>query len=330
MPLIGTRGAGSSRGFGRFGGAGALYEFTSHTFTSAGIQGRTGPTLSQLRTSYSSAAWAQTSENFTISYTGWQRWRVPATATYNYTLRGARGQNSGEGASRTGTINLIGGEFITIIIGQMGLSGGSNAGGGGGGSFVFGTADASEAEPWLVAGGGGGRGGDNDGRNASNTTSGTNGNISPGGGSPTPLETGAGGTNGNGGNAGRISSGGGGWKTDGLQSTSDCSADLSCAGRPGFSVKNVSFPAVGGLSHTNNIACGGGAAGGQEGGFGCGGGAGYASGAGGGGYSGGGGSNGCSGSGGGGGSYTDTSRATLSSSGINTATNNGTFLIALA
>jgi hypothetical protein len=39
------------------GAAAPLYTFSSHNFTSAGVTGSTGPTLSQLTTAYASAAW---------------------------------------------------------------------------------------------------------------------------------------------------------------------------------------------------------------------------------------------------------------------------------
>ena len=36
-----------------------LYSFTTHTFTNASATGRNGPIISQVRSAYSAASWAQ-------------------------------------------------------------------------------------------------------------------------------------------------------------------------------------------------------------------------------------------------------------------------------
>ena len=44
---------------GRGGGEPPLYDFTTHTFTNGTATGRYGPTLSDVRSQYSGASWAQ-------------------------------------------------------------------------------------------------------------------------------------------------------------------------------------------------------------------------------------------------------------------------------
>ena len=54
-----------------------LYEFSSHTFTACTSYGRTGPTLEDCKSAYSSASWTQFSTNFNMSIQGVQLWTVP-------------------------------------------------------------------------------------------------------------------------------------------------------------------------------------------------------------------------------------------------------------
>ncbi|MFN8393185.1 MAG: HYR domain-containing protein [Bacteroidia bacterium] len=224
----------------------------------------------------------------TFNYTGsLQTYTVPpGTSFLRIDARGAQGGSvtttcaatGGLGARMRGDVSVTPGEVISIMVGQQGLTNGSDAGGGGG-SFVVRTGNV----PLVVAGGGGGAtnnigscGSNRDGINATITTSGTasaNGLV-------------AGGTNGNGGGASTGSGGGGGgFLTDGT-------AGQGLANNNGKSYLNGG---AGGTGNNNDFGgYGGGGAGWFTGG----------NGGGGGGYSGG----GTSGSqpftgGGGGGSY---------------------------
>jgi len=142
-----------------FAGQSALYNFTSHTFTTGNKTGRTGPTFSQLTNDYiGSAPWVQDylSEG---DFTGYQDWTVPVSGIYRFDVKGAsayEGDGSGtagKGARLRGEVSLTKGEIITIAVGQQGTapSNGDTYGGSGGGSFVV---RKSSTEPLLVAGGG--------------------------------------------------------------------------------------------------------------------------------------------------------------------------------
>jgi len=191
-PLFASQGGGSVKGFGRkFGGPSGLYQFTSHMFTNAGVTGRTGPTLSQLRSSYSSVPWAQDSAFLNVVTQGVQEWTVPDTGNYRILVRGGKGGgvNGGLGASMQGDFNLTKGQILKILVGQQGGSSGFS-GGGGGGTFVY--INANDSFPLIAAGGGGGQsGGTRAGVGGSSSTSGTAGTIGANTGTP-----GAGGTNG--------------------------------------------------------------------------------------------------------------------------------------
>lgn len=146
----------------------ALYPFTTHTFTTTGITGRTGPTLSQCRSAYSSASWAQNSIYFNMTIQGIQLWTVPQTRTYQFEIAGASptaGTNysSGLGIIIRANIPLISGTILKIAVGQRErLLSSSTPRGGGGGSFVT----LSDNTPIIIAGGGGGAGDSGPGRNA--------------------------------------------------------------------------------------------------------------------------------------------------------------------
>lgn len=150
-----------------------------------------------------------------------QTYTVPAGVTsIHIDASGAQGGSvsttcaatGGLGARMTGDFTVTPGEILSIMVGQQGLTNGSDAGGGGG-TFVVRTGNVL-----LVAAGGGGGASNNigqcgsnrDGLNATITTSGTasgNGVV-------------AGGTSGNGGGASTGSGGGGGgFLTDGVAGT---------------------------------------------------------------------------------------------------------------
>ncbi len=224
----------------------------------------------------------------TLNYTGvMQTYTVPVGVTLiRIDAQGAQGGSvsttcaatGGLGARMVGDVAVTPGEVLSIMVGQQGLTNGSDAGGGGG-TFVVRAGNI----PLVCAGGGGGAtnnigscGANRNGINATITTSGTasaNGII-------------AGGINGNGGGAsGGSGGGGGGFLTDGIAGT----------GLPGSNGKSYLNGGAGGNGNNNDFGgYGGGGAGWFTGG----------NGGGGGGYSGG----GTSGSlpfsgGGGGGSY---------------------------
>ena len=169
-PMLSSFGGGSVRGFNPGGGGGALFDFTSHTFTNATSAGALGPTLSNLTTAYSSTTWASDSSFFTLdtSYNA-QKFTIPETGTYRIQARGAAGgpisgQNPqgsngpGFGYTHRAEFSLEQGTHLYILVGQMGqtvVRGGNQAGPGGGGSFVF-TEDAGSETLLMAAAGGNG------------------------------------------------------------------------------------------------------------------------------------------------------------------------------
>jgi hypothetical protein len=143
-----------------FAGTQALYTLAAgtHTFTSAGVSGRVGPTISQLRTAYTGAtSWSSTYLT-QGTFQGYQDWVVPVSGVYSFAVAGASGFNGtgtgtpGLGARVSGRVVLTKGETITIAVGQIGEAPASGAfGGSGGGTFVVRKAGN---EPLFIAGGG--------------------------------------------------------------------------------------------------------------------------------------------------------------------------------
>ena len=318
MPLIETFGSSSAKGFGLGTSKPSLYEFTSHTFTSAGVTGRTGPNLAQLQSAYSSATWAQNTLNLNMSSQGIQEWRVPATGNYYIDAYGSgSGTDSGgfvgPGARIADTFALTEGEIIKIVCGQKGPTNSSSASGGGGGTYVVKSPYNTNLSILVIAGGGGGPEG-SPGQPAltyANTTK--NGQNGRNEGSLNGDGGGAGGTDGNGG---------------GTASSSNCGG-----GGGGFfsnGTFNNPMGAQGGFAFVNGSNGGGTPNASAYGGFG-GGGASYGNGggpAGGGGYSGGGGGDNVGGSsGGGGGSYFDNGLNINRITTQNANTNNGYVVI---
>jgi hypothetical protein len=196
-----------------FAGLQSLYTLTgnTHTFTSAGLSGRVGPTIAQLRTAYSSAgSWINTYLN-QGTYQGYQDWTVPVSGIYQFNVKGASGYEgsgsgtAGRGAIVEGRVSLVKGEIITIAVGQVGAapSSGGLYGGAGGGTFVI---RKTGNVPLFVAGGGSADANTGAGRDAvlSQLAGTSTGNVA------------AGGTSGNGGRStGGYSAGGGGFLSRG-------------------------------------------------------------------------------------------------------------------
>jgi len=150
----------------------ALYDFSSFTFTSANISGSTPPTLQQLRAAYtgsvSGSVFAGNPLYFTTgSFQGYQIWTVPANATYEIEVAGARSgianyplnapKKYWGGAIIRGRYNLTQGQKIVMVVGQPALNPTTAAtsyngpGGGGGTYFVL----SGSNTPIIIAGGAG-------------------------------------------------------------------------------------------------------------------------------------------------------------------------------
>ncbi len=190
-----------------------LYSFTSpFTFTNAGIVGRNGPTITQVRDQYSTSgttAWVHDAQNYlsmSNARQGIQEWTVPNNGTYQIKAYGAAGGSKsnysaepGKGASMQGDFTLSRGEIIRILVGQRGEVAGPgtcDAAPGGGGTFVVRTPYNTNASILVIAGGGGGVGTVNSGHAGQNATAQTDGTGGTGG---WTTNVNGGGTNGAGG-----------------------------------------------------------------------------------------------------------------------------------
>jgi hypothetical protein len=305
---------------------GDLYAFSSHTFTNAGATGKNGPTLTAVRNAYSSTAWASTYLNMDV--TGVQKWTVPATKTYAFTVAGARGgiataaNNVVSGRIVSARMSLTKGDVLYIVVGQKGGDT-DYQGGGGGGTFVF-LNTVSLAAVLFAAGGGGGSTHTRLGSAGTTITNGATGEFgtqTPGGSGGANGGSGLGGTGFN--TAGWTGTAGGNGNSTTVVGGNGGTGNAGGGGGGGAGVFNstTSSTFIGGTgTGTLNAAGGdGGFGGGGGGGIG---GAGGGGGGGGGGYSGGGGggaSQSDAGGGGGGGIFL-TASATIRS--INSGTNN--------
>ena len=132
------------------------------TFTNCSATGRTGPTQSQINSTYSSGN--SLNGGVTINTQGIQEWTVPATATYTIEAYGAQGGGDygGKGAKIIGTFNLSSGDVLKILVGQVGehnaSDGRCNSSGGGGGTYVTKSPYNNTNSILVIAGGGGGAG----------------------------------------------------------------------------------------------------------------------------------------------------------------------------
>lgn len=234
----------------------ALYDFTTFTFTNAGLTGANGPTLTQVQTAYSSALWTQNTDYLNMIVQGLQEWTVPANGTYKIEAAGASGYSYSSNspsnrAIMSGDFNLNQGDHIIIAIGQNPVT--TSPGNGGGGSFVVkkdnssANYSASTWTPLVIAGGGGAK----DDRYPSNFTDADATTAQEGKGTTQyPAATTGYGGNGTTGNGGA----GGGYLTNGYAAPNN--------GGYGF---------LGGLTYPSTNSLVGGTSGSIEGGFGGGG-----------------------------------------------------------
>ena len=145
----------------------------TYTFTTAGASGRVGPTQADLNTAYTGTNLA----GQVTSNTGIQEWVVPYSGVFIIEARGAKGggNNGGLGASMKGEFNLMQGETLKILVGQLGDSISNptvrHDYSGGGGSFVT----LQDNTPLIIAGGGGGAYTHNTNADGSTGTAGQNG-----------------------------------------------------------------------------------------------------------------------------------------------------------
>jgi len=178
-------------------------------FDTCGATGYTGPSQANCTSSYLSTAL----EGEVTVTSGIQYWTVPADGTYRIEAAGAQGGSmngtyvGGDGAVMSGEFNLVEGEVLSIVVGQVGIVAG-NGSGGGGGSFVVYSGGTTNADILVIAGGGGGSNSHSNysGEPGLTSTSGGDSNI-PNGGSC--ANNGYGGSNGQGGGAGCAAGGGG-------------------------------------------------------------------------------------------------------------------------
>ena len=110
------------------------------TFTNCSATGRTGPTQSQVNSTYTSGNPLYNA--VTINTQGIQEWTVPQTGSYIIEVWGAEGGSStgyphtgGKGARMKGTFTLSQGAVLKILVGQKGDDVRCTPGGGGG-TFV--------------------------------------------------------------------------------------------------------------------------------------------------------------------------------------------------
>ena len=155
-----------------------LYSFQNVTFTTGGVTGNYGPTLTQARNGLigvpSPSTWSSTYLQMN-SYQGIQQWTVPKTGYYTITCAGGGGGDynysltGGYGAVITILYKLTKGQVVSIVCGQRGGFTSGASLGGFGGSFVF-----ISSQLLVASGGGAGTVSASSAANASLTTKGNN------------------------------------------------------------------------------------------------------------------------------------------------------------
>jgi hypothetical protein len=143
------------------GVGGALYEFDTFTFTTGGVEGRIGPTKTELISSYSvnSFPWLEDTNFYDVDE-GVQIWTAPQSGTYKIRAAGAAGQNVnqvfGGGAIMEADFQLTAEQKLFILCGQRSVYQGTRDWqGGSGGTFVS-TGDTLTTSTALIVAGGGG------------------------------------------------------------------------------------------------------------------------------------------------------------------------------
>ena len=148
------------------GGAGGVdvYNNAGIVFTNCGAFGSAGPGSADISNEYKDQKFYTTNNYFHYSggsYEGFIFIKTPKTGTYTFNMRGAFGGPSpgwtnqrNKGGSPwylKGEVDLVGGRWIGVVVGQRGgeSSGGTSGGGGGGGTFLF-ELDGSESETTLT------------------------------------------------------------------------------------------------------------------------------------------------------------------------------------
>jgi hypothetical protein len=293
-----------------------LYSMTyPFTFTNMSATGANGPT---------SITYGASNPGFGTGYamvlgsgtsTGMQRWTVPESGSYTFTVAGAGVQHLNTsssppyavnyisyGAVGVCTLGLTAGHVLRILVGQQGTRGQSGLFarcGGCGGSFIY---NETTSTLLLAAGGGGGHGGDPGGATLGSGTSADPYRNGTGKGDNGQLGTsGSVGRDGNGGTAGINGAGGGGnlqgYGGDGGAGFNGNGNVNTANGNSVTAAKAFINGGNGAIGGNSPGGFGGGGSGGSNGGAGAGGGGGYSGG-------GGGANQGNGEGGGGGGSYT--------------------------
>ena len=150
------------------GGGGGLdiYNNAGMVFTNAGAFGNAGPNATMMEYEYKDQKFWTENHHFTYTdstepYGGFIFVRTPQTGTYTFEIRGAFGGQSPDWNSGTnkggspwylkGEVDLVGGRWIGVLVGQKGgevRDSVNSGGGGGGGTFLF-ELDGSESETAL-------------------------------------------------------------------------------------------------------------------------------------------------------------------------------------
>ena len=294
----------------------ALYSMTfPFTFTNMSATGVNGPTSITYGASNPGFGTGYAMVLGTGTSTGMQRWTVPDTGSYTFTIAGAGVQHLNTassppyavnyisyGAVGTSTLALTAGHVLRILVGQQGTRGQSGLFarcGGCGGSFVY---NETTSTLLLAAGGGGGHGGDPGGATIGAGTAGSPYQNGTGKGDDGQLGTsGSVGRDGNGGTAGVNGAAGGantqGYGGDGGAGFNGNGNVNTANGNSVTAAKSFINGGTGAIGGNSPGGFGGGGSGGSNGGAGAGGGGGYSGG-------GGGANQGNGEGGGGGGSYT--------------------------
>lgn len=146
------------------GGGGDVYNNAGIVFTNAGAYGSAGPSSQNITNEYKDQKFYTENHYFYYSSAnnpgGFIFVKTPQTGTYTFEIRGAFGGPSDDWSGGTnkggspwylkGEVDLVGGRWIGVVVGQRGGEagkdyGGSTGGGGGGGTFLF-ELDGSESE----------------------------------------------------------------------------------------------------------------------------------------------------------------------------------------